>query len=335
MTTQPYPIIKEQMLGPVRQRWLLGGRRDVAELPEQPPGTVLVFEVNGVYRAFHERRHLTGAEELVIDAVSVTVVDVRRRNVVVDLEIASASPANDFLIRSSFLCAVSHPEAVVAARLTDVSKVLQDYLRADAELTTLGMGRSVEAINEVRRRVAARLDSYVAVVPPEIDGMRVELSSVQVLTPAPLRDHATVVQGEKWREEVEELRRAFEGADVDRISEILRDQLKTVALGISRNEVHIGEVMNRQEASADRKMEYLLRMIEAMPAGSLDFLPVDTKLLLDTLTRHVVGPDQALHLGLPSNSPNGDAEARPSLPERGRDRPVERPRPLDEESLDG
>jgi hypothetical protein len=335
MTSQPYPILKERTLGPVRRRWLLGGRRDPAELPEQPPGTVLVFEANGAYRAFHERRHLTGAEELVIDAVSVSVVDVRRRDVVVDLEIASASPANDFLIRASFRCTVTRPEAIVAARLADVSKVLRDYLCGDAELTTLGMERSVEAINEVRRHVAARLDSYVAVVPPEIDGMNVELSAVQVLTPPRLRDHATELQGEKWREEIEELRQAFEGADVERISEILQDQLKTVALGISRHQVHIGEVMNRQEALADRKMEYLLRMIEAMPAGALDFLPVDTKRLLDTLTRHVVGPDQSLHGELPSaNSPNGDVKIRPSLPELGRGRDVERPRPLDEESLD-
>ncbi len=330
MTAQAYPILKEQTLGPVRRRWLLGGRRDRAEFPEQPPGTILVFEANGAYRAFHERRHLTGAEEVVIDAVSVSVVDVRPREVMVDLEIASSSPANDFLVRASFRCTVTRPEAVVAARLTDVSAVLRDYLLGDGELMTLAMGRSVEAINEVRRHVAARLDSYAAVVPPEIDGMSVELSSVRVLTPPPLRVHATEIQQEEWREEVEQLQRAFEVADVERVSELLQDQLKTIALGISRKEVHIGEVMSRQDASADRKMEYLLRMIEAMPPGALDFLPVDTKLLLDTLTRHLVGGNAPLHQELSSTASNGEVKVRPGLPGRDRDREPKRPRPLDE-----
>ncbi len=333
MNVQPYPILKEQALGPARRRWLLGGRRDPAELPEQMPGTILVFEVNGGYRAFHERRHLTGAEEQVVDAVAVSVVDVRRREVVVDFEIPSASPANDFLIRTSFRCTVMRPEAIVAAGLTDLPKVLRDYLRGDSEMMTLGMGRSVEEINEVRRHVSARIESYFAVMPPDIEGMRVELSSVQVLTPPRLRDHATEVQGEKWREEVEELRRAFEGIDVDRLSKILQDQIATVALGISRNQIDIGDAVNRQDASIERRMAYLLKMIEAMPEGALDFLPVDTKLLLDTLTQHVVGPNQPLSAGLASS--NGDADTRPSLQERDRSRDDERPRAVDEESLDG
>jgi hypothetical protein len=49
MPDNAYPVQQEMILSRPAQKFLRGSRREPTELPEQNPGTVLVFEVNGSY----------------------------------------------------------------------------------------------------------------------------------------------------------------------------------------------------------------------------------------------------------------------------------------------
>jgi hypothetical protein len=276
MYSTNYPIVAEYPLRPARRRMLLGGKRDLTELPPQGPGTVLVFEVNGHYEAFRERRHLTGTEEAVVSAVAVSIVDIRERLVTATLPIPSNSPADDFTVEAVFRTKVTRPEAIAAAGLTDMSATLRSYLSQDQELLTLGLRCGVEGINEVRGSVRRRIMAFCKVVPPRIEGMDVSLCEVHVPTPKPLREHSAVVRDERWSQDLAELQQAAEQSDVERIYRVLRSGPAMVtALGISRREIHTSDAVRDAYESEDRRRKYVLDLLNALPDGYLDALPID------------------------------------------------------------
>lgn len=276
MNSTNYPVIEEHPLRPARRRLLLGGKRDLAELPPQEPGTVLVFEGNGRYEAFRERRHLTGAEEAVVAAVSISVVDMREREVTTTLAIPSNSPADDFTIEAVFRAKVTRPEVVAAAGLTDMAATLRSYLSQDQDLLALGLHCSVEEINEIRGAVRRRVMAYCKVVPPRIEGMDVSLCEVHVPTPNSLRTHSTLVRDERWNQNLVEQRHASEQLDVERIHEVLQGgPSKVTAFGISRREIHTSDAVREAYESEDRQRKYVLDVLHALPDGFLDSLPID------------------------------------------------------------
>ncbi|MEV0704928.1 hypothetical protein AB0I53_44400 [Saccharopolyspora sp. NPDC050389] len=280
-----YPVVAEHRLPPARRRLLLGGKRDLADLPPQEPGTVLVFEVNGHYEAFRERRHLTGSEDAVVLAVAISVVDMRERLATTRLLIPSNSPADDFVVEAVFRAKVTRPEAVAAAGLTDLDATLRSYLSQDQELLALGLQCGVEEINEVRSLVRRRIMAYCKVVPPQIDGMDLSLREVRVPTPTPLREHSTVVRDERWNQDVVELRQALEQRDVERIHEILQGGPSMVtALGISRREIHTSDAAREAYESEDRRRKHMLDLLRTLPDGYLDSLPIDAMQFVTALS---------------------------------------------------
>ncbi|MEV0082181.1 hypothetical protein [Saccharopolyspora sp. NPDC050642] len=280
-----YPVVAEHPLPPARRRLLLGGKRDLADLPPQEPGTVLVFEVNGHYEAFRERRHLSGSEDAVVSAVAISVVDMRERLTTTRLMIPSNSPADDFVVEAIFRAKVTRPETVAAAGLTDLDATLRSYLSQDQELLGLGLQCGVEEINEVRSFVRRRIMAYCKVVPPQVDGMDLSLCEVRVPTPAPLREHSTVVRDERWNQDVLELRQAFEQRDVERIHEILQGGPSMVtALGISRREIHTSDAVREAYESEDRRRKHMLDLLRTLPSGYLDSLPIDAMQFVTALS---------------------------------------------------
>ncbi|MGI8309548.1 hypothetical protein [Saccharopolyspora hattusasensis] len=285
MNRAGYPVVVEYPLPPARRRLLLGSRRDLTELPPQEPGTVLVFEVNGRYEAFRERRHLTGSEDAVVSAVSISVIDMRERLTTTRLAIPSNSPADDFFVEAVFSAKVIRPESVAAAGLTDLSGTLHGYLSQDQELLALGLQCGVEEINEVRSLVRRRIMAYCKVVPPQVDGMDLSLCEVRVPTPTPLREHSTVVRDERWNQDVAELRQAFEQRDIERIHEILQGGPSMVtALGISRREIHTSDAVRDSYESEDRRRKHMLDLLRTLPVGHLDSLPIDAMQFVTALS---------------------------------------------------
>jgi hypothetical protein len=321
-TANPYPVIAERSLRPVPRKLLRGARRDPAELPEQPPGTVLVFHAKGGYQAFSERRHLTGSEEAVVQAVAVSVVDVRARLVMVGIPIPSSDLAHDFPVQVTFRCTVRDAARVVEEGLWDLHTLLAAYLKEDLELPRMGLEWGIEGIHRLRPLVVARVKAFFEVVPPQIDGVQVELSSVDVLLPADVKNHARGLKGMRWEEEANELRAAIEAKDVAHIEAFLhRGNVGRLALGISRNAVPIGDAVTMLGAVEEQQAARVFEVIRALPEGSLDFLPIDTRALFQEAMR-VAG------VNAPASS-----EA-PPLEQRGLGKQSE-PRPLGLEESDG
>ena len=179
-------MLEERRLGPVPRRGLLSGRRDLLELPGLDPGAVLVFEVDGEYRPPLARRHLRGTEPDVVNAVAVSLVDIRARVVPVTLLIPTLRPGRQFVVRATFRCRVTEPEEVAQAGITDVASLLTEHLRLDRELFVLGGegdkrgdGDSEEVV-EARARIHSRLRAYCMVAPPQLPGLEVVLATVDV-----------------------------------------------------------------------------------------------------------------------------------------------------------
>ena len=179
----PYPVLSERSLAPVRRRPLTR-RRPVSELPVQHAGTVLVFAANGRYQVEGESRRRTGREPAVVSAISVSVVDVRPRDIQVRLVLPSQIPAAAFDVTVTFRCRVRSPERVVADGPKDLLRELLVYLEQDSKLKSLGLAYSVTDIREAQSQVEARVQAYVELRPPALPGVDVALLNIEVRPPA-------------------------------------------------------------------------------------------------------------------------------------------------------
>lgn len=306
MQTDSYPVLAEHPLAPAPRRLLRTTKREPSELPSPPPGAVLVFEVDG-RRECVGRQHLTGAEPIVAHAVSVSVVSMREREVRVDLSVPSRSAADEFLITVGFHCRVVRPDVVAEAGLTDLVQPLREYLGRDHALLERCARFGVKDIGEVRTEAYARISAFCQVRPPHIDGMAVELATVLVYTPQPLREHETTLRDERWDQEMADLRRYGERANINYQAEVLRDAEAATATAVARGDMKAAEVVDRLYRERDERRTQLVDLVRSMAeSGRLDRVPIDEKYLVDSLTRDLTG-------GLP---PAEDRAAVPAVPRK-------------------
>lgn len=278
-----YPIVEERTLARANRRWLARAR-DLSELPALRPGSVLVFEVGSGYVAFTERRHLVGREELVVDAVAVSLVDVRPRTVTVQQAIPSGNPADDFIVLVDFGCRVHDPEDVVAAGLHDMSATLRHYLRQDASLGRLGARRSIEQINEVRVEVSARVEAYYRLRAPRIPGMWVELLDTRVVTPKDLAVHERRMRDERWRQRHEVLEHEGEDRNADRFRRYFDGGPTSLAsIAAARGELDLGQATEHAYAALRSKREDLIKLWESLPEAYRDTVAVDAQRIVDSV----------------------------------------------------
>ena len=103
---EDFPILQELALNVVRKRWagVIPTKRDRADIPVQRPGTLLVFNDGKMWTS--ALRRVAGTESFVVDALSVSVVWTRTREVEVEVPIPSANPADDFTVLARFTCRV-------------------------------------------------------------------------------------------------------------------------------------------------------------------------------------------------------------------------------------
>jgi hypothetical protein len=314
MTTANYPVLEEKALGRAGRRWLAKAR-DLSELPAQEPGTVLVFEVGSGHLAFTERRHLAGREDLVVNAISVSLVDVRPRGVTVQVAIPSRDPADDFIVLVDFQCRVEDPEAVVAAGLRDVSATLRHYLRQDAALSQLAAGRSIEQINEVRPEVTARIEAYYRLRAPRVSGMAIQLLNVRVVTPKDLASHERKMRDERWRQRHEELEHVGEDRNIARMRGYVDGGPDAmISLGLARGEIDINRTIEREHAALQGKRQDLLKLWESLPEAYRDTVAVDAQRIVDSVFDQIL-TDGTQRLESGRQAPHSLGAA----PETGRD----------------
>jgi hypothetical protein len=287
--TTPYPVVEERSLDPA-VRGLLGRSRDPGQLPRHLPGTVPVFEIADGYVAFQERRHLGRREDLVINAISVSVVDIRPKTVTVSLQLPSRSAADEFVLLVDFRCVVQDPEVVAAAGLRDVSEQLRHYLRRDVSLTQLGVGYSVEDINVVRDVLSSRVDAYTRLRAPHIDGMTVMLAGVRVVTPKDLANYERDMRDVRWGQNKAELVNAGEDRNAERLRPYIEGGPNALAtLALARGELNLENAVDRGHQSAEDKRKQLMEILKTMPEEEWHTIAVDSQRIVSSLVDELIG----------------------------------------------
>ncbi|WP_433369423.1 hypothetical protein [Streptosporangium sp. CA-115845] len=287
-----YPIVEERALRPPRRRLGLFPRRDPGELPETPVGTVLVFALNGGYKAYTEGQHLRGSEDAVVEARSVSVVYMRNRQVTVAIEMPSQDMGYAFLLKVAFRCKVTDAEAVVSAGVENATDVLANHLRNDAQLMQLGTTRPIEEVHLLSVEVTNRIRAYLEFYPPQVDGLEVVLVNVALLAPNDILTHGQRIKQLKWDGESRELRWAIENRDVSRIEEIFKRGVEaTAAFGVSREQLLVADAVGITREAQETRLRALSELINRMPEGALDFLPIDTHKLINRMITSVAGDD--------------------------------------------
>jgi hypothetical protein len=287
-----YPILLEKALPAPPKRFLgiIPSRRDLAELPVATPGTVLVFHNGGNWE--RARGRLTGTEPYVVDALCVSVVQTRSRDIEVYLKIPSASAADDFTILARFTCRVTSPEVIAAHGPLDVPKILGNFLRKDRGLLTKGQETPIEEVHQIRVKVHARVRAYCDETSPDIPGLDVALSSVEVLTPGDFRRHRTAMRDAVWSRELAELLAQHEDADVRRLGVIFAQPESAAALGVVRGQLDVGNLAARLYADRHTKDTNILELLKLLEKnGQLDRLPINGQALVNTLMERLTGVD--------------------------------------------
>ncbi len=179
-----YPIISQTPLTKANRvgKWHLGPRRrPVDEIPTADAHEVVVYKSGGSY--FLDDGRSRPSDDHVVNATSVSVVNMRENApVTVSVPIPSAGAA-EFTVHVTFLCTVRRAEDVVDAGLKDMADPLRQYLVRHQPLFHVGEEFELDEISAVRRNVTSEVKAYVSVRPPWFRGIEVALGSVQVLTP--------------------------------------------------------------------------------------------------------------------------------------------------------
>jgi hypothetical protein len=335
----PYPILEERTLPPVKG-WLRP-RRELAQLPPQRPGTVLVFTVNGRYEVLRDAPQLRGTEETVVGASSVSLVDISRdRLLPVNIELPSASPADSFTAVVTFMCTVEDPAEVVRNRLRPAA-LLRAYL--GGEIRTLAQDRDVAAVNELRDLVRATVKACFELKPPRLDGMFVALADVDVRPPDSLVVYARETRDLDRSQKLDARRKQFTREQAELFEEIERrgGPIAVEAVAWAMEQVSADTIAQR---AFDREDRYQQRAAEAVrilaERGFADRVSVDTEQLISRFLHSLAGPaDRAPH-GSPLRL-DGPAAPPPAITaETGEQEQVTGPtgtddeeEPLDEDDL--
>lgn len=188
--TVPYPIVSQSMLAetPRRGPWGLGGQRRLnGELPRLNPHEVLVYRAGGHFIVDDGRRRPDDSQ--VVNATSVSVVNMRRdADVEATFTIASKDAAQ-FAVQVNFVCSVVDAVTVVRDGQTNASEALLAYLKGYQPLFELGLDHPLAEINAVRREAGFHVKAYMTLKPPQIAGMSIALANVQVMTPGELAEY--------------------------------------------------------------------------------------------------------------------------------------------------
>lgn len=182
--SKPYPVVVQRPLAQTRKRGPLGllpRKREAHELPTVSAHEVMVYRVDGKYHLDTGQGRLS--DQPVVEASHVSVVDLRRNTPVTVLLPIPSAEASEFTVEVTFVCTVTDPVEIVAEGLTDAGLALRAHLRKHRQIFELGLDHRLKDVNTVRRNASAQVFAYITERPLRLDGMTVELESVQVRTP--------------------------------------------------------------------------------------------------------------------------------------------------------
>jgi len=301
----PFPVLEERPLAYVQRKVLRIARRDPGDLPVPGPGSVLVFRHGSRYVAFQEDRHLTGAEEPVVDATAVFLVDKRARDFTIYFSVPSASPADDFTVRVTFRARVADPERAAEEGPVSLAGYLERYLEQDPKLTKLGGDYPVEAIATVRDLVISRVEAYCEFNPIALPGLTVELASAAVLTPRELRRHEQDKRDERRRQELAQLQDDGEDRSIRRHEALVeKGAAALTAVGLARGETSASEAIANARDDEQRQQDQFAEAFRILQqSGAADFIDIDPTDMVTAYLEKLTGEPV-------SRRPRGDLRVR-------------------------
>jgi hypothetical protein len=242
MSTTTYPITARRRLEKAEKaRWYRRPERTGTDLLKPDAHHVLVYRINGDYVLDSDR--MGGADERVVQATHVSLVDMRRNApVVVRLEIPSKDAAS-FEVQVTFTCTVTDAIAVVRGGV-DAGQALWSHLKAHNRIFELGLDFPLSEINEVRRVVSAQVKAYLTIRPPTVPGMTVSIASVEMTSPEVLADFEKTTRVKDYEVRLAELELAHQ---------------RRLAAGRQLNEHELANGQQEHEAQLNGRVRHSVR----------------------------------------------------------------------------
>jgi hypothetical protein len=174
-----YPVIDSAELNPVR-RHRFRKRRELHEIPRQPPGSVLVFQHGDSYEVLPEGTLRLGTD-VVVDAVAVAVVSMRHELREAVAYLSTTDPRTCVVLRARFHCWVTDPQLVLDSGCWDVDPILTDHLVADRRLRFMAQATDPHTQWPLfQRNALARLFAYHDMHPLIVPGLRADLVDLAI-----------------------------------------------------------------------------------------------------------------------------------------------------------
>jgi hypothetical protein len=173
-----YPVIDSAELNPPAKRRFRRRRRELHEIPQQPPGSVLVFQHGDSYEVLPEGM-LRLDDPIVVDAIAVAVVSLRQTQVEAVTRFLTADPRVCVALRVSYFCHVTDPQLVLDAGCWDAYPILTDHLNRDGRLRFMAQEADlVRGWPLFQRNAMARLVAFHELNPLIVAGLTVRLSNI-------------------------------------------------------------------------------------------------------------------------------------------------------------
>lgn len=174
-----YPVVGSFPLEPARRRWTGRRRRHLHELPDQPPGSTLVFFTDGRYALSPVGTDMLSAD-VVVRAVRVEVVSIKRELVAVTKEYTSPDADRSLLLTVIFACRVVDPVLLLDAGVWDAQPGLYEYLADDDIVAAFGTRSDVATDPDVALRIITRHLARRGLEEPDLPGMQARLVDARV-----------------------------------------------------------------------------------------------------------------------------------------------------------
>ncbi|MGW3362537.1 hypothetical protein ACWDOR_06295 [Streptosporangium canum] len=250
-----YPITALDTLAPAAGRgrfWRRGSvQRKADAVPYPLPHEVVVLRVGRKLVRADDGTPKDRDQDLAA-ATSYCVVDMtRERPVILEMQVPSEGGLQDFTLRATFACTVRDPLRIAEGGRRDIREALLTYVKSCDGIQHLGMEYGIEAVREAHRRFRSALDTYARTRPPVFTGMMVELTAVEVLTPAEIMEEQRRDESLRRQREKE---RALEEENIAAQSHIekLQQELET-------QRIDLQERLHRQKTAFDQERQIVER----------------------------------------------------------------------------
>ncbi|WP_432832396.1 hypothetical protein [Dactylosporangium sp. CA-092794] len=183
-TRRTYPVVDSAELQPAPLRRFRRQRRELHEIPRQPPGCLLVFQVADAYDV-PTGGPLRLDDDLIVEAVSVAVVSMVLEVRDIEVQVPTTNPDIAVTVRARYHCLVTDPLLVLESGCWDADPWLRRHLHCGNRVGAIALGTDVLANwTYVHNNIHANVKAFHDVVQYIVPGMTTQLVDLAVVRTA-------------------------------------------------------------------------------------------------------------------------------------------------------